>query len=637
MALDICRFQANFGQGNPSLYPVSYARYGGARLVAHEDGSLEIASKSLAWVLGEKIAPLAHKCIDGLSALYRSIDQGIHAFFPSFPLAEAKSIALEQPPFHKRKAEGDSALNNGPFSYAHPMDPLSPGSGTIQFGIPPHQGIIWESRGAAVLDINGDSYGDIALTAQNVIYVIYGFKERGQEPRFFDLNTLNGNNGIYIWDNNTQILFCSSESFGSCPMTSGDINGDGFADLVISSMVTSSSKPTEAGHVIVVYGGPNLKKDIFLDQLDTNSGLIITGRYGANGFGSSVATGKLNHDCYDDILIGERTLTDGKNTSYAGYIVFGSKNLSHFTISSLVPGGGCEIKDVSPLDMSLGSSVRAGHVTGEILDDVIVGAPAAPYVLAPPRPGTGQVYLVYGKTAFPFDIELGKLKSQTGSIFSPKDVPTIGRLGQYSAVGDVNGDGLEDIMVTANNGQSIYDVAHAIYVVYGRRDFPFSFGTEIADGQQGMMLTTESLPVNFLYWRQLVIGDWNGDGIGDMAEGMYCEGSKPLVFLAYGSRHLPQSLPLSSIDGYNGVVIQADGSLSLALGDVDGDGFKDLIAGNYLIYGRERLLSPEPSPAGLAPWKLALITGICAGVLGVGGMAVQYMIMRKRRGYLAVN
>ncbi len=96
MTSDLCRLQTQYDRVNISTFPSQYAIHCGGRLITHEDGSLEVASKSLAWVLGEKMAPLVRKCIDAVGSLYRSIERGGHALFSPFPVAEAKSVSAQQ-------------------------------------------------------------------------------------------------------------------------------------------------------------------------------------------------------------------------------------------------------------------------------------------------------------------------------------------------------------------------------------------------------------------------------------------------------------------------------------------------------------------------------------------------------------
>ncbi len=502
--------------------------------------------------------------------------------------------------FHKKEAQGGvPPKNRGPFSFAHPMDPSSPESGAVKF---------WplDSQGSTILDMNGDGYGDIALAdkMKGVVYLAYGGADLTSS---FDLNTLNGTNGIYIWPNNT--VYSSDYS-----MVSGDINGDGFADLVLGIVSENLPPPHDKfGKVFVVYGGANLEENIFLDQLTEKSGLVIAGRPGDGSFGGKVTTGKFNRGYYDDILISDGIVDPQTNTSYAGYIFFGNHNLSsHYTIANLLSGEGCVVTDI--VNTTYGVTVGVGRITGNLIDDLVI------------RPLAGRVYLVYGTNTFPFDIDLAKIGGQIdGTIFISKDKEGLSDLGYSIAIGDVNDDGLEDMMVTTYDGP-------AVYVVYGNRYFPPSFGTEIANGKRGMMLVSDS-PYSSIFGEVAAIGDWNGDGIGDMA---VQDDSRTII--VYGSRRLPRSVSLSSIDGYNGVAINTYGYFNAAFGDVNEDGFAELVVSNYLVYGRECLSLPEPSPTGLEGWKIVLITGVCVGVLGIGGTgAAMWLCMRKKRQYTTIN
>ncbi len=142
-------------------------------------------------------------------------------------------------------------------------------------------------------DINNDGYEDIIVGASNLgaAYVIYG----GPTLPDIDLNltTLDpATTGFMIRGK-------SGESLGSAVSIAGDINNDGFDDIIIGDA---------QGTVYVIYGGPKSSmSNIDLSSLPLDpatTGFMITGNAAGDQFGQAVSTaGDINHDGYGDIIV----------------------------------------------------------------------------------------------------------------------------------------------------------------------------------------------------------------------------------------------------------------------------------------------------------------------------------------------
>ncbi|MBK9663863.1 MAG: FG-GAP repeat protein [Nitrosomonas sp.] len=240
---------------------------------------------------------------------------------------------------------------------------------------------------------------------------------------------LDGSNGIRI------------DGAGSRDLvkTAGDVNGDGFGDVII-------------GTRYVVFGkASGFDAAMNLSTLDGSNGFRLSFRL--NGGGVSNA-GDVNGDGFGDLIIG------GYDSSY---VVFGKASGfdAEMSLYTLDGSNGFRMDG-----LTLGSSLSAaGDVKGDGFDDVIVGAPA--------RMNNNQVssYVVFGKASgFDATVNLMPLNRVL------EDSSYLGS--SVSGAGDVNGDGFDDLMVGAG-GAVIYDDGNGYshfsnssgYVIFGNSDF----------------------------------------------------------------------------------------------------------------------------------------------------------------------
>jgi hypothetical protein len=187
---------------------------------------------------------------------------------------------------------------------------------------------------------------------------------------------------------------------------------------------------------------------------------------------------------------------------------------------------------------------------------------------------------------------------------------------QVVATGDVNGDGIPDLIVgspgASPGGRS---GAGQVAVVFGTRSgFPSTIGLSGLSGVQGFVL--QGGASGDAAGSALAVGDVNGDGIGDLVIG--APGASPSsrsgageVAVVYGSGGgFPSSLDPSTLDGGPGFVLQGGASgdaagSAVAVGDVNGDDIGDLVIG-----------SPGASPGGHAgAGEAAVVFGRADGLL----------------------
>jgi len=422
-----------------------------------------------------------------------------------------------------------------------------------------------------------------------------------------DLVLLNQESDLLAW-RETKTLFDTKVN------GVGDINGDGFEDLIISSPRSFNDGGVFcAGEVIVLLGGNEIP-DIDLDdsgsltefninEVDSSNYFRIGGEQTDDNFGNSISgLGDINGDGYSDFGIG----AIGGNKAY---VIFGSdmlttvaQSMSRYEIANLssqtldpVINGIKVIGEAGETTTSefFGISMSGVHdFDNDGFDDFVIGASGY-------NDFSGRVYLIRGSEDLGTEtiLDIGSLNSNTGMVFTTEtEFEQIGI--QLSGLGDVNGDGFADLGITTRFTGS------NIYIVYGTQDFsdetnptsPINNGFfnlsalgEFATKDYGAVFATEYNNRGNLHDIS-GIGDFNGDGRNDMLISSRDNSFPGSVFLLFGSdsgigsNGLLMASSLATSDGYefqgNDLI---DPSLSKypsnisAAGDVNQDGFSDLL------------------------------------------------------------
>lgn len=337
----------------------------------------------------------------------------------------------------------------------------------------------------------------------------------------------------------------ASANFGWSVRTAGDVNGDGFSDVIVGAKMFDNGETNE-GRAFVYHGSAG--------------GLGVTANWTAEGnqaeayFGHAVATaGDVNGDGFGDVIVGAYGYDNGESGEGRAFVYHGSASGLSPTPSWTAESD----QDGAQFGWSVGT---AGDVNGDGFSDVIVGADLYDNGLG----DEGRAYVYHGSAA---------------GLSTPAWTAALGQVSAHfgfavGTAGDVNADGFSDVIVGAfgyDNGQT--DEGGA-FVFHGSST---GLVTTIA-------WTAESGQANaFFGWSVGTAGDFNGDGFSDVIVGAIAydnpETSEGLISVYFGS-----ATGLSTSGSWSAQSNQAGcelgGSVGTA-GDVNGDGFADVIAGAY--------------------------------------------------------
>jgi hypothetical protein len=389
---------------------------------------------------------------------------------------------------------------------------------------------------ASAGDVNGDGYADVIVGAP---WYINGESDEGQAYLYYGSRVGLSTTAAWIGEGNDDLAY-----FGWSVASAGDVNGDGYSDVIVGAP-NYDNVETQEGVAFVYYGA--------------GAGLGVTANWtverdqsGAYFGGSVASAGDVNGDGYADVIVGACAYDNGETDEGRVYLYHGSASgLS--TVASWTAEG-------NEVNARFGYSVAsAGDVNGDGYADVIVGANEYDNG----ESDEGRAYVYHGSAS----------GLSTAAAWTAESNLALASFGySVASAGDVNGDGYADVIIGANeydNGES--DEGRA-YVYHGSASGLSTAAAWTAEGNQENA---------YLGWSVASAGDVNGDGYADVIIGArYYSNGESIEGRAYVYHGSASGLSTTTVwTAESNQALTFFGYSVASAGDVNGDGYADVIVG----------------------------------------------------------
>ena len=386
-------------------------------------------------------------------------------------------------------------------------------------------------------DVDGDGYNDLLIGRLGRAYLVHG-------ATYGTSNTYTADADLVGEDSN--------DGSGSAVALEGDFNGDGYADAVVGADEADTSSISQGGAAYVVLGP--MSNQIQLSAADVKWHGVTSEDYAGR---SLHAGGDVNGDGKSDLVIGAWGVDTNGSKSGAAYLVLGPTTGSATSSLSLADG---TWRGVSADDYAGYAVASGGDVDGDGLDDILVGA----YGEDTGGASAGMAYLILGPGTGESDL-------------SSADAKLIGEgNSDYAGVslangGDVNGDGLDDVVVGIKDGST-----GAAYLLVS----PVDSYVSLASADAKLTGTSSN---DYAGSTVSCSGDINGDGFFELTIAAYNADDYATqagaVYIFSGPVSGTMSVTSADVTFYPDASYGRAGSGLSVSGDVNGDGFDDVLVG----------------------------------------------------------
>ncbi|UCC96279.1 MAG: VCBS repeat-containing protein, partial [Phycisphaerales bacterium] len=321
------------------------------------------------------------------------------------------------------------------------------------------------------------------------------------------------------------------------------IDGDGYVDILIDARIYDNFR----GRVCLYYGGPGM---------DNKPDLILEGQNQGDSFGDGIACGDIDNDGYDDIIISAGGYNEKRGCAY---LYWGKERKSMDTNPD----------KIFAEDVNIGAYFSLGYPAVYDIDndgyrDIVLGACA----YWRPGDGRGRAYLYYGSNKELMD-------TSADLIFTEENLRD--QFGHRIACGDVDNDGFGDIVIRTID-QPRLKQQDRTYIYCGGSKSNMDAKADI---------TIEAKFEVFNYIGSIVCIDQNRDGYDDLVFGDPGYNNRQgRAYLFHGNSR--RSMDTDPDMTFEGEAVQRDYGIQVVCGDVDGDNVDDLIIG-ACVFGKQQV------------------------------------------------
>ncbi len=416
-------------------------------------------------------------------------------------------------------------------------------------------------------DVNGDGFDDLLIGARmnnaggggaGQVYLIFG------KPSGWAMDAVLSNADASFWGEEP------NDGAGMCVAGAGDVNGDGFDDILIGANGNDAGG-ANAGQTYLLFGKAS---GWAMDTDLSNADASFWGEHAADDSGRYVAgAGDVNNDGYDDFLIGAATNDDGGTDAGQTYLIFGKA--SGWAMDKSLGTANASFIGESANDYSGRVGPVTGDVNGDGFDDILIGA----FGDDDAGNGAGQVYLIFGKAS---GWTMGDDLSNSDASFWGEDSTDYAG-SAVSGAGDVNKDGFGDILIGANGDEEGGGGdSGQVYVIFGKAS---GWSNDVSLSTSNASYLGESFS-NLLGSQVASAGDVNGDGYDDLLMSAYRNSAggndAGQTYLVLGKASgWAMDVSVANVDA--SFIGESTGDFSgdgiAGNGDVNGDGHDDILIG----------------------------------------------------------